>query len=192
VARVTGVELEAPTMNTEAGRLIGTLAYMSPEQVGGDVEQTDTRSDVYALGVILYELLSGRLPHEVKELTLPEAARRVREEEPVRLSAIDKRFRGDVDVIVARAMAKDKARRYASPMELAADIRHHLAGEAIDARRDSAIYVLTKNLRRYRGVAAGAAALITAILVFAVYALVQAHRYETLSGQEHKARLAQE
>jgi serine/threonine protein kinase len=192
VARVTGVELETPTMNTEAGRLIGTLAYMSPEQVGGHVEETDTRSDVYALGVILYELLSGRLPHDVKDVTLPEAARRVREEEPVRLSAIDRRLRGDVDVIVARAMSKDKARRYSSAMELAADIRHHLAGEAIEARRDSAVYVLRKNLRRHRAPAAGAGALLIAIIVFAVYALIQAHRFESLSGQEHKARVAQE
>jgi eukaryotic-like serine/threonine-protein kinase len=185
VARVTGAEFEGQTMATQAGRLIGTLSYMSPEQVGGEVEETDTRSDVYSLGVILYELLSGRLPHELRELPLVEAARRVQEQEPVRLAAIDKRLRGDIDVIVARAMSKDKARRYAGAMQLAADIRHYLAGEAIEARRDSAVYVVRKSLGRHRALAGVGGALLVGLIAFAAYAWIQ-------SAKEHKARVNQE
>jgi serine/threonine protein kinase len=185
VARATGAEFEGQTMATQAGRLIGTLSYMSPEQVGGHVEETDTRSDVYSLGVILYELLGGRLPHELKDLPLVEAARRIQDEEPVRLATLDRRRRGDIDVIVARAMSKDKARRYAGAMQLAADIRHYLAGEAIEARRDSAVYVVRKSLGRHRAVAGVAGALLVGLIAFAAYAWIQ-------SAKEHKARVNQE
>src|SRR5262245_16245141 len=181
VARVVGAEVVGATMNTEAGRLIGTLAYMSPEQLGGDVEQTDTRSDVYALGVILYELLAGRLPHDVRGLVLAEAVRRIREEEPARLGAIDRGLRGEGEVIVARAMAKDRARRYPTAHDLGADIRRHLHGEAIDARRDSAMYMLRKGLRRYRALVAAGVAAVLGLALFAGYAWVQAGRYARLS-----------
>jgi len=184
---------DAPaTMNTEAGRLIGTLAYMSPEQVSGDVNETDTRSDVYAVGVILYEMLTGTLPYSVGQCPLPEGVRRIREEDPTRLSVRDSRFRGDVEIIVGRAMARDKARRYQSAAELGADLRRCLRGEAIEARRDSAMYVLRKSVRRYRGLVAAASILVLGLMAFAAYAFNQARRYEALSQSEHDARVSAE
>ncbi|GJQ28787.1 MAG: hypothetical protein HBSAPP03_06710 [Phycisphaerae bacterium] len=190
VARVTSADPATPSMNTEAGRLIGTLAYMSPEQLGGDVDQTDTRSDVYALGVILYELLAGKLPHDLSGLPLPEAVRRVREEEPRPLGTLHRRFRGEIETIVARAMEKDRDRRYASALDLAADIRRYLRGEAILARADSAIYVLRKSLYRHRAPAVVAVALLLALSAFAVYAWSQARTFRKLSQDEHAASLA--
>ena len=180
------------TMNTEAGRLIGTLAYMSPEQVGGHVEETDTRSDVYALGVILYEVLSGELPFAVTQVPLHEGVRRIREDQPQRLSTHDAAFKGDIETIAARAMARDKSRRYQSAADLAADIRRYLRGEAIEARRDSALYVMRKFVGRNRAIAAAAAALFIGLSLFAAYAFSQARRYEKLSVKEHDARVAAE
>jgi tetratricopeptide (TPR) repeat protein/predicted Ser/Thr protein kinase len=180
------------SMNTEAGRLIGTLAYMSPEQVGGNVQEIDTRSDVYALGVILYEVLSNELPFAVTNCPLHEGIRRIREEEPLRLGARNPVFKGDIETIVARAMARDKARRYPSAAELAADIRRYLRGEAIEARRDSAFYVLGKFVARNRAITAAAAALFIGLSLFAVYAYSQARRFEALSTKEHNARVAAE
>ena len=103
---------------------------MSPEQVAGDVADLDTRSDVYALGVIVYELLAGRLPFDVGRKSLPEAARMIREEEPTRLSSVARGLPTDVETIVAKALEKDKLRRYGSAAELAEDIRRFLRGGA--------------------------------------------------------------
>jgi eukaryotic-like serine/threonine-protein kinase len=100
----------APTAITGHGDIVGTLAYMSPEQVRSGRE-VDARSDVYALGVILYQLLSDTLPIDVRDAPLPEAARRVAEHEPPRLGVIDRAFRGDVETIVATALQKDVTRR---------------------------------------------------------------------------------
>ena len=107
---------------------------MSPEQVLADPLELDTRSDVYALGVILFELLAGRLPYKVSP-QLHEALHTIREEDPAPLSAISRSYRGDIETIVGKALEKDKARRYASAAEMAADIRRYLSDEPIAAGR---------------------------------------------------------
>jgi serine/threonine protein kinase len=99
---------------------------MSPEQVSGDPGELDTRSDVYALGVIAYELLAERLPYSLKDRMIHEAVRVIREEEPTRLSSINRTLRGDVETIVAKALEKDKTRRYQSAESLGSDIRRYL------------------------------------------------------------------
>jgi eukaryotic-like serine/threonine-protein kinase len=124
---------------TDLGQLVGTLAYMSPEQVLADPLELDTRSDVYALGVVLYELLAGRLPYTVSP-RLHEAVQTIREEEPRPLSTFNSAYRGEIETIVCKALEKDKTRRYASTAELGADIRRYLQDEPIMARPASATY----------------------------------------------------
>ncbi|MBL0921286.1 MAG: protein kinase [Phycisphaerales bacterium] len=170
VARATDSDVNLTTVRTSVGQLVGTLPYMSPEQVVGDPADVDTRSDVYAMGVVLFELLTGRLPHDLKSRSVPEAARIIRDEEPARLSSVDKTLRGDVETIVLKALEKNKAQRYQSAAEFALDIRRFLAGEPIDARRDSALYMLRRQLQRYRSAAAAAALALVALVAFAVYA----------------------
>lgn len=138
------------TRQTDLGQLIGTLDYMSPEQTLGDPLDMDVRSDIYSLGVILYELLAGKLPYETKQLALPELVRVIREDDPEPLSAIQRGYRGDIETIVEKALEKDKERRYASAAELADDIRRHLADEPILAMPASAAYRAAKFSRRYR------------------------------------------
>ena len=157
VARVTSTELCATTLQTHLGELIGTIQYMSPEQASGDSRQVDTRSDVYCLGVILFELLSGRLPYDLTGRVLQDATRVIREEEPTSLAALDPSLRGDLDTIVGKALEKDRERRYASAGELAADLRRHLNDEPIVARAPSAIYQLRKFARRNRALVIGVA-----------------------------------
>ena len=137
---------------------------MSPEQVGGDPLELDTRSDVYALGVILFELLAGRLPYAVGR-RLTEAARIITEEEPPLLGAIDCAWRGDVEAIAAKALEKDKAARYQSAAELAADIRRYLAHEPIDARAPTTLYQLRKFARRHVALVGGVAATVVALVI---------------------------
>ena len=157
VARVTDADTQA-TRQTDMGQLIGTLAYMSPEQVLADPLALDTRSDVYALGVILYELLAGRAPYHLDRKPLHEVVQIIREEDPTRLSSINRRYRGDVETIVAKALEKDKTRRYASAGELGADIRRHLVDDPIVARPPSTSYQLQKFARRHKALVIGTAA----------------------------------
>ena len=150
VARATDADTRTTTLQTDVGQLIGTVAYMSPEQVVGDPAQLDTRSDVYSLGVILHELLSGKLPYDVAHCSIPEAARRIRDEEPTRLSSINRNLRGEIETIVARALEKEKSQRYQSASDLGEDLRHYLRGEPIEARRHTGWYVLSKMVKRHR------------------------------------------
>jgi len=185
VARLTDSDAQA-TRQTDIGQLVGTLAYMSPEQVQGDSEEIDTRSDVYALGLVLYELLAGKRPYVIgRELT--EAARTIREEEPTALSSVNRTYRGDLDTIVGKALEKDKARRYASAAEMAEDIRRHLSDEPITARPPSASYQLQKFARRNKALVTGVAAVFVVLVlgvVASTWEAVQARRAEAKTRQE--------
>ena len=157
IARTTSADTRVTTVSGSVRRLLGTLPYMSPEQVAGDPDAVDTRCDVYALGVLAYQLLAGALPLELKDRSLAEAARVVSEEEPRPLRSHDRAFRGDLETIVAKAMAKEKERRYASASELAADLRRFLRDEPIQARPATTLYQLRKFSRRNRPLVAALA-----------------------------------
>jgi non-specific serine/threonine protein kinase/serine/threonine-protein kinase len=101
VARLSDHDVQSATLRTEVGQLIGTIRYMSPEQAAGDPNEIDTRSDVYSIGVIAYEVLTGRLPYPVQDKLVHEAVRIIREDEPTPLSAVDRSLRGDVATIIA-------------------------------------------------------------------------------------------
>jgi serine/threonine protein kinase len=175
----------ALTRLTGHGHLVGTLAYMSPEQARSAAE-VDTRCDVYAIGAILYELLTGDRPVDVTDCALPEAARRIQEHEPKRLGAIDRRYRGDVETIVAKALMKEAARRYQSPEEMARDLRAHLAGSPIEARRDSLLYLLRRQAHRYRTLTTIAAVALLLLGAFETY-LRHEHRVELRAKQDESA-----
>jgi hypothetical protein len=174
VARVTDSDAQA-TMQTDVGQLVGTLAYMSPEQVLADPLEIDIRSDVYALGVILYELLAGRLPYNISK-KLHEALNTIREEDPSKLSSISRTYRGDIETIAAKALEKDKTRRYASAAELGADITHYLKDEPIVAQPPSTSYQLKKFARRNKALVMGIAAVFVVLLLGAVVSAYQAVR----------------
>lgn len=167
-------DLARQTQHTEAGQIVGTLAYMSPEQIEGDRLHIDTRADVYALGVIAYELLSGKQPIDVTGKTIVEAARLIREHEPARLGNLRRELAGDVETIVAKAIEKERDRRYASAGELAADFRRVLNHEPILARPSSAAYQLTKFARRNKPLVAGAGVALAAIVFGGALATWQA------------------
>jgi serine/threonine protein kinase len=130
IARATGADVQRFTIQTAHGQLMGTLAYMSPEQLRGRPDEVDARCDIYALGVLLYRLLADRLPFDVADLPWPQAIARMLDAEPAALGAIDDRLAGPLEAIVARAMARDVSRRYQTAAELAADLERFLDGRS--------------------------------------------------------------
>jgi len=175
VARVVDADLQA-TLRTDVGQLVGTLPYMSPEQVASDPGEIDARSDVYALGVVLYQLLTGRLPHEIHRGSIPQGVRAIVEDDPTPMSSIDRSLRGDLETIVGRALEKERDRRYVSAAELAADLRRYLAHEPILAHAPSTLYQLAKFTRRNRVLVGGVAAVILVLAAGLVASLTQAWR----------------
>jgi eukaryotic-like serine/threonine-protein kinase len=183
VARTDGADVQLTTIKTQTGQLVGTLAYMSPEQIEASPGAIDTRTDIHALGVILFRLLTGRLPFGHDDPPLPELARRIVSDDPPRLSALDPTLRGDLEVIVSRALAKEKERRYTSAAGLASDLRRYLGGQPIAASADSAWYVVRRKLGRYRLALALSAAAVAALAGLAVYASLQRARADRVNVQ---------
>lgn len=153
------------SMQTQSGEFIGTLAYASPEQVGGDPLAVDVRSDVYSLGVILYEMLTGRHPYPV-DVTLAEIVRNIAEAPPQRPSLHRRQINLELDTILGKALAKETDRRYQSVSDLIRDLENYRAGRPIEARGDSTWYLLQKTIQRHF-VPVTAAAIVMLVLLAA-------------------------
>ena len=153
LARITETDLAVATIGTEMGAIQGTLPYMSPEQVRGNPDEIDVRSDVYSLGVILYEMIAGRRPYDVHHAMLHEAVRMICETPPAPLSKSwsgTKKLDRDIETIVDKALEKPAARRYQSVSALGEDVSRFLTGQPILARPPSVAYQLQKLAARHK------------------------------------------
>lgn len=187
VAAITGTDTTVPTRVGATGGLPGTLAYMSPEQRRGQRDAIDVRSDVYALGVILFKLMTGELPYPVEGLPYADAWRLLTEELPRRPRALDPGVPPDVETIIRAATADEPARRYQSVAELAGDVRRYLADMPISARPPSKTYEWTKFAQRNKGLVGTLAALLlglTATIIGTSLGLVRARAAEVLARDE--------
>jgi serine/threonine protein kinase/tetratricopeptide (TPR) repeat protein len=167
LARIADPDMEAATLMSEVGVIRGTLPYMSPEQTRSEVDAVDVRTDVYALGVILYEMVTGRRPYSLDSSSLVDAVRIICEEPPLPLNdasspgfTLDR----DLETIVGKALAKDPDQRYGSVSELADDIVRYLDARPILARRPSASYRAKKFVQRHRAGVAAAALVVAAVV----------------------------
>jgi non-specific serine/threonine protein kinase/serine/threonine-protein kinase len=220
VAKTTGPRLAEQSFSTEVGTVVGTVEYMSPEQAEPNSVDVDTRSDVYTLGVVLYELLTGTVPfsrEQLRSARFAEMLRIIREVEPPRPStrlahqetlpgspavrqARPKKHRtvlsGELDWIVMKCLEKDRERRYESPSALALDLERYLADEPVQAGPPSAGYRLWKHLRRNRGRVLAASLVLLALLggiVGTTVGLVRAMRARQAEAERAEGeRLARE
>jgi len=164
IARLLDADLELATLETRTGQVIGTLAYMSPEQAEGQPADVDEQTDVFALGVIAFELLTGQLPRDLAGRPMPEQLKLLSEGQTTLLGSVDRSLRGDLETIIAKAMAQEKARRYRSATALAADLRRYLRKEPILARRATALYQLSRFVKRNRALSVSVCALAVALI----------------------------
>jgi tetratricopeptide (TPR) repeat protein/predicted Ser/Thr protein kinase len=196
IARLLDLDGDA-ARQTRHGELLGTLAYMSPEQASGDAARVDVRTDVYSLGVIAYQLFTGALPIDVATDALPRGLRRIAEEAPRPLGERDRALRGDLQTIVACALRKEPDRRYAGMAAFADDLRRLLARRPIEARPATALYVLTRFAQRHALVLGAALAVVLGLVVALVVSVqamarVDAARREEVAARERSEREAAE
>lgn len=171
IAKLTDRAAGSATLDTRVGQIVGTVGYMSPEQLEGKQGQVDFRSDVYSLGVLIYETLAGVPPIDVAGLSLAGAASAVRDREPTPLGRRVHALRGDLEAIAAHALEKNPDHRYSSAANLAEDLRRTLRHEPVSARPLTAFYHAGKFARRHRGTVASLAAimilLVSGVVAFA-------------------------
>ncbi|MHC4945243.1 MAG: tetratricopeptide repeat protein [Planctomycetota bacterium] len=175
VARATDSDIAVTTQQTDVGQLLGTVQYMSPEQCKADSRDLDIRSDVYALGVVLYELLSGELPYNVRRIAVFEATRIICETEPKRPSTTLRGLKGDIETILLKALEKERTRRYQSVIDFAADIERYLGGDVIHARPAGPATRAWKRVKRNPVVSASIAFALIVLLVAALYVILWAY-----------------
>lgn len=222
VAKAIDQSLTEKTLFTQYGTLVGTLEYMSPEQAEMNALGVDTRSDVYSLGVLLYELLTGTTPLDgtsLRNAAWQEMLRRIREEEPPRPShrlsssgtlkqfagvcraeptQLTKMVHGELDWIVMKCLEKDRALRYETPNDLARDLQRYLAEEPVEACPPSTLYRLRKTVRKHRWAMATAASFMSLILVGLVVSIslataaIKARTEAVLAGEALEKALANE
>lgn len=181
LARITDLDVTGASLAMDAGRLVGTLAYMSPEQTSGVTDEIDLRSDVYSLGVILFEMLTGALPYDVPRTSVPQAVRSICESAPRRPSAAARpadaaELRGDLDVIVLKALEKSPEQRYQSVSALADDIERYLSDQAIVARPPTTMYQIRKFTKRNRILVGGVVGVFVALAAGLATTAWQAYR----------------
>ncbi len=189
VARLLRTSVDVAGLTAERD-LVGTLPYMSPEQFTGSALDVDARVDIYALGVIAYELFAGRLPYEFAGKSITEVAHMLDREVPMPLGRCSALLRGDLEAIVQKAMAHDREERYPAASSLLEDLERHRLGQPIGAVPPTTWYVARKFLRRHRAAAASAAFGILALvagLAVALVALDEAH-----AAAEHASQKGQE
>ncbi len=188
LAKLTHSDIAITTIETQVGRIQGTLPYMSPEQVRSRPDEIDARTDVYSLGVLLYEVAAGQLPFEMHRGMLPEAVRMICEDEPQRLSIHDRALRGDLETIATKAMAKNADERYQSADALASEIERFLTDQPITARPPTAAYHLRKLMRRHKVYCTAAAlvfftAIASAVSLSVLYARANASRLRAVEAE---------
>ncbi len=193
VARATDSDMAMPTLQTSVGDLVGTLQYMSPEQCEADPHDIDTRSDIYSLGVVLYELICGQSPYDISRAPIHEAARIIRESQPADPRTVRPALPRDVCTIAAKAIEKKRERRYQSALGLAKDIRRWLEGKAIDARPPSLAYQVAVFARRNRVVVGAATAFVAALaigLAFSTYLYIEARQARSHAEEQRQRAVA--
>ncbi|MEO0481624.1 MAG: protein kinase [Planctomycetota bacterium] len=189
VAREVQVDSGTSTIRTKTGQLLGTPQYMSPEQCSGGEKEIDLRTDVYSLGVVLFELLTSTLPCGLSSVSNFEFAKVIRERRPERVSSLSGLQSRDLDTVVHKALEKDPERRYGSVAAFADDLRRYLAHEPIAARPPSSIYQMAMFARRNRGLVAGLTLVSVLVLATAVIGTTLALRLSSVAEDERELRL---
>ncbi|MFO0874681.1 MAG: serine/threonine-protein kinase [Phycisphaerales bacterium] len=185
IARAVDVERSA-TQRTSVGHIVGTLGSMSPEQLRGDPDAVDFRSDIYSLGVLAYELLGGRSPFDLSQRGVPASIRHLMESEPTSLGTLRRDLRGDISTIVAKAMAKEPERRYDSAAAFASDLRACREHRPVLARPPSRTYLMRKFVRRNRTAVVGVVAAFVLLVVAAAGTTVGWRRAEAAATRSRR------